>query len=370
MNSISPKAYIHINRLKENLFNIRRQVGGRPILCVVKANGYGHGAEIIASSIADEPGISFSVFSFEEALDLRKAGISNEILIFSRIQDYWIKRALKHNFIVSASSVADINLLQNMYEQSGKCPRFHIKFDTGMTRLGFDLNESNSVFSFLKKNKKLPLEGIYSHFSSAEEDDLSYAYQQLNAFKQVVNEGQNAGIIFHYIHCSNSGAILNLSDSYFNLVRVGLLLYGANPSIGISMNVNVKPVMSFCGPIVNIRRVLAGTKVSYGGVYTTKKDTNIAVVQTGFADGFPRPWYENGFVSYKGLEYKIAGRPCMDQFMVDFGNAEPKEGDEVLIFGKKNLDELPVERIAEDTGTTSYALLTAIHGRTDYIVLN
>ena len=133
------------------------------------------------------------------------------------------------------------------------------------------------------------------------------------------------------------------------------------------MHVKVEPVMRFCGTIVNIRRVQAGTQVSYGGAYKTKKDTNIAVVQTGFADGFPRPWYKNGFVSYKGIEYKIAGRACMDQFMVDFGDVLPDEGDEVLIFGKRNLCNIPIERIADEIGTTPYALFTAIKGRTEYI---
>ena len=193
--------------------------------------------------------------------------------------------------------MGDLELLQDVQGRIGKCPRFHVKFDTGMTRLGFDLADSDSVFGFLNANKSLPAAGIYSHFATADEGDLSYAHTQLHAFQKIVKEGQEAGLSFQYIHCSNSGAVLNLSDAYFNLVRVGILLYGVSPSYEAPMNVNVDPVMSFCGPIVNIRRVQAGTKVSYGGVYTTKKNTYIAVVQTGFADGFPRPWYEQGFVS-------------------------------------------------------------------------
>ena len=148
-----------------------------------------------------------------------------------------------------------------------------------------------------------------------------------------------------------------------------MLAYGVAPSDEVSMDVDVEPVMSFCGPIVNIRRVKPGTQVSYGGVYTTRSDTNIAVVQMGFADGFPRPWYENGYVSYQGQHFKIAGRACMDQFMVDFGNVEPSVGDEVLIFGKKEGNQIPVESIAEEVRTTTYVLLTAIHGRTERILI-
>ncbi|MEC7746410.1 MAG: alanine racemase [Candidatus Neomarinimicrobiota bacterium] len=370
MTIIGPKAYIHLDRLKQNLWNIRKQIGDRHLLCVVKADGYGHGATVIARAIAREPGVSFAVFVFEEALELRQAGITNEILIFSRLQKSWLEDAARLNLVVSASAMGDLELLQDVQGRIGKCPRFHVKFDTGMTRLGFDLADSDSVFGFLNANKSLPAAGIYSHFATADEGDLSYAHTQLHAFQQVVKEGQEAGLSFQYIHCSNSGAVLNLSGAYFNMVRVGMLLYGAAPSHEVTMDVDVEPVMSFCGPIVNIRRrVQAGTQVSYGGVYTTVKETNIAVVQTGFADGFPRPWYERGFVSYKGLEYKIAGRACMDQFMVDFGDVEPEEGEEVLIFGKRGLDQLPVERIAQETGTTTYVLLTGIHGRTEHITL-
>jgi len=370
MNIVGPKAYIHLDRVKKNLLNIYKKVGRRHLLCVVKADGYGHGSKSISAAISNMSGISFAVFAFEEALELRESGITNEILIFSRIQKEWLELCYKLSLTVSVSSMNDLNLLIEMHNLFGKCPRFHLKFDTGMTRLGFDLEDSSLVFKLINDIKSMPLDGIFTHFATSDEEDLSYAHKQLQSFQQVVKNGQDFGLYFKYIHCSNSGAVLNLPDAYFNMVRIGILLYGAAPSKDVSMHVEVEPVMSFCGPIVNIRRVKAGTQVSYGGVYKTKKDTNIAVVQTGFADGFPRPWYENGFVSYKGVEYKIAGRACMDQFMVDFGDVEPEEGDEVLIFGKRNLDNIPIERIASEIGTTAYALFTAIKGRTEYIKLD
>ena len=172
-----------------------------------------------------------------------------------------------------------------------------------------------------------------------------------------------------YIHCSNSGSILNLPDSYFNIVRVGMLAYGVSPSEEVSMKINVKPVMSFCGSIVNIREVDPGTQISYGGVYKVNIKSNIAVVQTGFADGLPRNWYENGYVSYKGSYYKIAGRICMDQLMIDFGSVIPKVGEEVLFFGAKDHNEIYIERIAKEINTTTYVLLTAIRGRTKRLLI-
>ena len=369
MISIGPKSYIHTDRLKQNLWNIRRHIGDRKLVCVVKANGYGHGALEISKVLSKESGIIFAVFAFEEAIELRDNGIDNEILIFSRIQPKLISKASELNFTLNVCTMTDLKALSDFHIKTGTCPTFHLKFDTGMTRLGFDVAEAHTVFTFIVNNHLNP-EGIYSHFATADEGDLSYAEFQLEQFNAIVDKGKNTGINFKYVHCSNSGAILNLPNAYFNMIRVGMLLYGVLPSEEVPMDISVEPVMSFCGPIVNVRKVPAGTQVSYGGVFTTEKETNIAVVQAGFADGFPRPWYEKGFVGYNGQTYKIAGRVCMDQFMVDFGNVEPEEGEEVLFFGKKDGNEIAVETIAREINTTTYVLLTAIHGRTERIVIN
>ena len=145
-----------------------------------------------------------------------------------------------------------------------------------------------------------------------------------------------------------------------------MLAYGVLPSNELNKNIELNPVMSFCGSIVNIRqRVKKGTQISYGGVYKTNKETNIGVVQAGFADGIARDWYKKGFISYKGKKYKIAGRICMDQLMIDFENVYPKEGDEVLFFGKRGDDKISIEKIADTLNTTPYVLLTLIGGRTE-----
>jgi len=368
MKFVGPKAYIHIDRLIHNLRNIRYYIGDRPMMCVVKANGYGHGAIEIAKNLDLESGIILAVFSFEEAIELRKAGIKNEIFTFSKLRKEYLQLADELRITLNACSFSNIKFLSEYQKQNYSVPKFHLKFDTGMTRLGFDENICDEVFEYIMHHHLLP-EGLYSHFSTADEGNLSYAEYQLDKFKTVLNKAPEYGIEFKYVHCSNSGAVLNLPDSYFNLIRIGMLLYGIAPSNEVPMNIKVKPVMSFCGPIVNLRRVKAGTQISYGGVYSTDKDTNIGVVQTGFADGLPRNWYKDGYVSYKGNHYKIVGRICMDQLMIDFNEENPKDGDEVLFFGKKDRDEIKVEDIAQKIGTTTYVLLTAIQGRTKRIIL-
>ena len=367
---IGPKAYIHLDRCISNLKNIQKKVGDCILLCVVKADGYGHGSISIAKAIVNHPNIQFAVFTIEEAIELRDSNIENDIITFSRIQPDFIDLAYKNNIILNLSSLDDIQYIKSYIMNTGNCPRYHIKFETGMTRLGVDISDANLLYEKITNELPLHPEGVYTHFATADEGDLSYAKNQLSTFKKVVDLAKKYKIKYKYVHCSNSGAILNLKESYFNMIRVGMLLYGALPSDEVQNDIDIKPVMSFCGSIVNLRRVAKGTSVSYGGVYTTSKDTNIAVVQTGFSDGFPRQWYEQGYVHYLGVKYKIAGRVCMDQLMIDFGETVPQIGDDVLFFGKNKLGNIPVETIAKNINSTPYVLLTAIGGRTKYIYLN
>ena len=366
-NIIGPKAIVHLGRLKQNLSAIKNRVGEKKLLCVVKANAYGHGSIQIARSISDINNVQFAVFSFDEAIELRNANIKNDILIFSKLQLANLDLAYKNNLILNISSFDDIHDAEYYLKKNKVSPRFHIKFDTGMTRLGFDLKDADRVYNEISGILSDYIEGVYTHFATADEGDLSYAEKQLKDFKKVIKKANQFELSFKYIHSSNSGALLNIEESYFNMVRVGMLLYGALPSNEVVDNLGIKPVMSFCGSIVNVRKVKKGTHVSYGGVYRAPNDCNIGVVQTGFADGFPRPWYQKGYVCYKGENFKIAGRICMDQLMVDFGNTVPDLGDDVLFFGDYQLGNIPVEVIANEINSTPYVLLTAIGGRTKHV---
>jgi len=219
----------------------------------------------------------------------------------------------------------------------------------------------------LNVNPEIDCEGIYSHFATADEGDLSYAYEQESKFNSVLENARNRGYTFKYVHFSNSGAALNMDQTNYNIVRIGMLLYGAFPSDEVPMDLNLRPVMEFKAPIVAVRNVSKGTQISYGGVYQSGTNTNIGVIQCGFADGFPRPWYESGYISYRGNKFKIAGRICMDQFMVDFKDTFPTEGEEVLLIGENGKDSIRMETIAENIQLTPYVIATAIGGRTQRI---
>ncbi|MGY8780279.1 MAG: alanine racemase [Fidelibacterota bacterium] len=364
---VGPKAKIHLERLKANYDLIQNRVNRKPLMAVVKANGYGHGGVACAKSLESHGCRFFAVFNIDEGIELREAGIKSNILVFSRIDPSRLEEAVSYNLILNISNQSDLPDLISYYKAKKNCPKVHIKVDTGMTRLGYKLGEIEGLIQKLKKNPQILCEGIYSHYATADEGDLSYAYEQETKFKSVLDIANKIGYLFKYIHFSNSGAILNMDQSLYNIVRVGMLLYGAFPSDQVPDDLPLQPIMTFTAPVVEIRHVSAGTQISYGGVYATESDTNIGVIQCGFADGIPRSWYEGGYVSYKGRQFKIAGRICMDQFMVDFEDVNPKFGEEVLLIGKIGNDTILMETIAAKINSTPYVLATAIGGRTQRI---
>ena len=364
---VGPKAIINLDRLIHNYKLVKQEVGNKKIMAFVKANAYGHGAVPVAKALESVGADWFGVFTPEEAIELRKGGVTGNIMVFCRFHPEFLEKANKWDLTLNISSEDDLNDLITFHGDMNSSPRFHVKIDTGMTRLGLPIGSVSSFFNLLKKNSQLNYEGIYSHFATADEGDLDYAKFQLEQFKGVLDTADKMGLSFQHVHLSNSGSVLNLPESYFTMVRVGLLLYGAFPSDEVPRDLPIEPVMEFTAPVVNLRKVKAGTLVSYGGVWSAPNDTVIGVVQVGFADGFPRSWYEEGCISLKGERYKIAGRVCMDQLMVDFFNANVKRGDEVLLFGKNKIDSIPVEEIAECIGSTAYVLLTAIGGRSERI---
>ena len=362
---VSPKAIIHLDNLVYNYRLIKDQLNNLPIMAVVKANACGHGVIEVSKVLQNEGVKFFAVFTFNEALELREAGINEDILVFCRPTKEMLKIAYKKDITLNLSDPDDVRL----FYEGKQSPKFHLKIDTGMTRLGVSFNEAYEIIDLIKK-EGLNCHGIYSHYATADEGDLSYAEYQLDQFKQLLAYINKIDLQINYTHFSNSGTVINMPHTSFNLVRVGMLLYGSFPSDEIPRDLPIKPVMEFKGPVVSLRNVKAGTKVSYGGVWEAKEDTVIGVVQVGFADGFPREWYTNGYISLRGKKYPIAGRVCMDQFMVDFSNGKVEIGDEVLIFGENKQDKILVDDIAKDVGSTSYVILTGIKGRTERKYVN
>lgn len=367
---IGPKAIIHLDRLIHNYREIKKHIGDVPLMTVVKANGYGHGAIPIAQALQKEGVKFFAVFTFEEAQELRDNGIEGDILVFCRMNREFVEAAADLNITLIISHKEDIDILQDLFQRTHKRPKVHLKIDTGMTRLGISYEDAQNILNDLMYSPEIDCEGIYSHFATADEGDPTYAKWQFDQFNEVLKMVEKMEFPIKYRHFSNSGAILNLPGTKLDMMRVGMLLYGAYPSDEVPRSLNLKPVMEFIAPIVAVRKVPKGTFISYGGKFKTDRETNIGVIQCGFADGFPRPWYIEGHVMYKGEKYKIAGRVCMDQLTVDFGDTVPEVGETVLLMGEGMHGSLLAEEIGQKIDSTTYVLFTAIGGRTERIFVN
>ena len=357
MSYLGPKVYIDLLQLKKNYHIVKSEVGEIPIMATVKANAYGHGAVEVSKALEQEGVRYLAVFTIDEGIELRDAGIKTDIFIYAKFDPTRVQEASKHNLTLNISSFDDLKALK---AHNGNSVKVHLKIDTGMTRLGVPYEQAEDFLREANQIESIELEGLYSHFATADEGDLSYANSQLSKFNDIIEISKKLDISFAFIHCSNSGAILNVQDSRFNMVRAGMLLYGAFPSDEVPQELPIKPVMTFTAPVVEIRDVKAGTQISYGGVYTTKSDTRIAVIQAGFADGIPRPWYIDGFVKFQNQDFKITGRICMDQLMIDIGTADIKYGDEILIFGSNEHGSIDINHIAKKIDSTSYVLVTAL----------
>ena len=357
MSYLGPKVYIDLLQLKKNYHIVKSEVGEIPIMATVKANAYGHGAVEVSKALEQEGVRYLAVFTIDEGIELRDAGIKTDIFIYAKFDPTRVQEASKHNLTLNISSFDDLKALK---AHNGNSVKVHLKIDTGMTRLGVPYEQAEDFLKEANQIESIELEGLYSHFATADEGDLSYANSQLSKFNDIIEISKKLDISFAFVHCSNSGAILNVQDSRFNMVRAGMLLYGAFPSDEVPQELPIKPVMTFTAPVVEIRDVKAGTQISYGGVYTTKSDTRIAVIQAGFADGIPRPWYIDGFVKFQNQDFKITGRICMDQLMIDIGTADIKYGDEILIFGSNEHGSIDINHIAKKIDSTSYVLVTAL----------
>ncbi|RRD94815.1 alanine racemase [Clostridiales bacterium COT073_COT-073] len=336
------------------------------IMGIIKADAYGHGALPVARELEHLKIDMFGVATIQEAISLRKNGIKNPMLIlgFTGAEDY--------------SDLIEFDLSQTIYEKEmaiqlnkaaaavGKKAKIHIKVDTGMGRLGFGLDmKSVADVVELATLKELEVEGIFTHFSKADEENVDYTRQQLQAFRKFIDILSENGIYPKHIHAANSAGIINHPSAHFNMVRAGIILYGSYPSdFSHKVDFPLKPALSVCSKVIFLKTVAAGQKISYGGIYQTEKETKIATVSIGYADGYSRLLSNRGRVLIHGQYAQVIGRVCMDQLMVDVTEIEEVAiGDEVVLFGEQNGKNILIEEVAELSNTINYEVMCLIGKR-------
>ena len=335
------------------------------ILAVVKANAYGHGAIGVAKFLENKADY-LAVAATDEALELRKNGINCPILVLGHIPYGDYDNIVKFNITTAISDFYEAELLSKAAKKAGVNVPLHIAVDTGMNRIGFACNDAS--IEEIKKIKKLPnieIEGAFSHLAAADMLDKTYTKMQAEKFDNFVLKLENAGIEVAIKHLYNSAAIADLEKKY-DMVRQGIILYGLKPSDEVEFNnINVpKPVMSMKTRVVQVKTLPAGECISYGCTYTTEKETIVATLCAGYADGVTRVLSNNGEVLIRGKRAKIIGRVCMDQFMVDVTEIpEVEAGDTATIFGTDGNETISVDEIAKKANTINYEIICNINSR-------
>ena len=328
-------AEIDLDALRHNLTAIHRHINPASKLCVVvKANAYGHGA-VEVSKVAVECGADFlAVATVEEGLELRRAGFSLPILILGLIPYAAVDSVVANDL---TQTVADFDLaarLSAAAERLNKTAKVHLKIETGMGRIGIAPDKAVALAEKISHLPSVELEGMFSHFADADSPDRAFTNHQIEVFKATAAKIRAAGVRIKLLHLAESAAILDIPEAHFDMVRSGIITYGLYPSADVRRTIDLKPVMKLVTHIAYLKKVSAGVSIGYGREFVAERDSLIATLPIGYADGYIRAY--KGFhveVKGKGLA-PIAGRVCMDQTMVDVTDLDGvKVGDEVILFG-------------------------------------
>lgn len=360
---MEPKTYaeIDLNNLVSNVNAIQRNVLPAKVIPVVKADAYGHGALPVTRRLVKEGFNFFAVAQFQEAMELRGSGLTQPILIFERLFPDEIKQAIQAGFRISLFGEEDIRWVERA-SQDQPAP-VHVNLDTGMGRVGLLWNQGTDFFNALVHSRHCHWEGIYSHFSTADERDKTFADLQLSRFKEVLSRLRRLDIKPAMIHMANSGAILDIPESYFDGVRPGILMYGHYPSSETSRSIKPRQVMTLKTVVAHVRSIPAEHPISYGRRWATERATRIAVLPIGYADGISRRLTNQGEVLIQGKRYPMVGTVTMDHIMINVDDDPINPGDEVIIWGDSQQDTIQVAEVAEKIGTIPYELTCGVSKR-------
>ena len=342
----------NIEKMKENLPEDTK------LIVVAKADCYGHGALQTTSLLSLKEYVwGFAVATLDEAIVLRRGGITKPILVLGCIfPEQWID-ALENNIRITVYTEELTKVLSDLAVKIGRKAYVHVKLDTGMGRIGFTPGkEGADKIEEISKLPNIVMEGLYTHFSKADEGDKSYTLKQMEAYTWMKEELTGRGITFSYYHCCNSAGIIDLKGAGQNLARAGISTYGMYPSEEVHKeNVDLKPALELISHVAFVKWVDEGEMISYGGTYVTKRRTKIATIPVGYGDGYPRSLSNKGYMLIHGKKAPIIGRVCMDQCMVDVTEIEDvKFGDEVVLVGRDGDEYLSVETLSRLSDRFNY----------------
>jgi len=354
-------AEIDLNAIRHNLTEIRRRINPASRFCVVvKANAYGHGA-IEVSKVAVECGADFlAVATVEEGIELRRAGFNLPILILGLIPQSAVDFVVANDL---TQAVADFELAEKISaaaQRLNKIAKIHLKIETGMGRIGIAPDKSVALAEKISRLPNIELEGVFSHFADADSKDRTFTNYQIKIFKETADKIRAAGIDIEIFHIAESAAVLDIPEAHFDMVRSGIINYGLYPSADVRRTIELKPAMKLVAHIVYLKKIPADVSIGYGREFVAKRDSLIATLPLGYADGYIRA-YKNFYVEIRGQLAPIAGRICMDQTMIDVTDIDGiKIGDEVILFGS---DLITIDAAARHVNTINYEITCLVSAR-------
>ncbi|BEP28258.1 alanine racemase [Helicovermis profundi] len=359
-------AEINLDNLANNIREVKRSVKeGTIVTAVIKADGYGHGAIEIADTLLENGADRFAVATLSEAIQLRSKFKDIEILLLGYTPTYSAKDVIINNITQTVYSLSQAIDFSVSAKELNKKVKLHIKLDTGMNRLGMEISEKTvEEIEKISKLTNVEIEGIFTHFAVADEENKEYTYRQVEKYNFIIEELEKREIFIPIKHVSNSAAIIDMKDLNFNMVRAGIMLYGLYPSNDvIKKNVNLKEVMSLKAQLSHVKEVEENTGISYGLIYKTDSKKKIGTLPLGYADGFTRMYTGKAKGIVDGKIMPIVGRICMDQCMIDLTGTSAKVGDEVILFGKKEGNEVTIDEVSKYIGTINYEVVCMINKR-------
>ena len=347
-------------------------LGETQLCAVVKANGYGHGAQLTAKAVLAGGADCLAVAIVDEGIELRGSGVSAPILLLAEIPPSTILDALTHSLTLTVGSLEGARAAVESAEKLGGIHRVHLKIDTGMHRMGVDPSEVDEVVDVLLSSPTIDLEGIYTHFSVADGssgESRAFTLRQIEIFDEVLSSLLTRGVRPRIIHLANSAGALGYPSARRTMARVGLALYGYLPEAWLSSaleehGLQLQPALSLHAQVVAIRRLEAGERPSYGRRRALGQPSTIATVPFGYADGYPRRLFEAGAqVLINEKRYPIAGTVTMDQLLIDCGDDDVRTGDDVVLLGRQGPQEITAEEWAQRGETITWEILCGIGAR-------
>ena len=351
------QAEIDFDALKSNVREIKKLLKeNTKLMVIIKADGYGHGAIPTAHALNDYVD-GFGVATIQEAVNLRNAGINKMILILSYTFPEYYEDVVKYDISQTMFSVESARALSIEAKKRGRSARVHIALDTGMGRIGFDDTEKSAdIIKEISKLEGIEMEGIFTHFACADEKDKTSVNRQISRYNSFIELLREKGINIPIRHSANSAAIIDHPETDFDMVRSGIITYGLYPSDEVNKNrLPLRAALRLKSHVIFVKTVPKGSGISYGGTFITGKETRVATIPVGYADGFPRGLSNKGYVLIRGKKAPILGRVCMDQTMVDVSEIpDVKTGDRVIIIGNDGEEKITVEDLSGMTDTINY----------------